>query len=56
MKAMSLSESLLTISEIGEAVSQTDRERLLFSVIRDCAFKIRKELAKETGIDELFSL
>jgi len=56
MKAMSLSESLLTISEIGEAVSQTDKVRLLFSVIRDCAFKFRKELAKEIGIDELFSI
>ena len=50
LEALGLSDNLIAISETGEAISSNDRERLLFNVIRDCAYKIRREVLKEKNI------
>ncbi len=43
VKALKISEVLIDTAEKGEAASSDDACRILFGVIRDCAYEIRKQ-------------
>ena len=46
-KALELARELTILADEGEAVSTDDGCILLYSIIRDCAYKIRDRAGKE---------
>ncbi len=44
-----LSDRILELTSAGDEVALNDMQRLFFSVVRDCAFKIKQELKKAKG-------
>ncbi len=44
-----LADKLVKLSCRGEEVAQNDRQRLFFTVVRDCAFKIKQEFYRAGG-------
>jgi len=46
-KAMELSRQLIILADDGEAVSDDDGCILLYSIIRDCGYRIRKQAVHE---------
>ena len=44
-----LADALLEVSGKGDEVAQNDSQCLFFSVVRDCAFKIKQELKRIQG-------
>lgn len=46
-QALELARKLIILADEGEAVSQDDGCVLLYSVIRDCAYKIRTQGERE---------
>jgi len=46
-KAIQLSRDMLILADQGQAEAEDDGCRLLFSIIQDCAYKIRLEAERE---------
>ena len=44
-----ITDRILELTSMGDEVSGNDTERLFFSVVRDCAFKIKQELKRAKG-------
>lgn len=49
-KALEYARRLTILADQGEASSQDDGCILLFSVIRDCAYKIRRQAEREREV------
>ncbi len=47
LKLLSLAEELLALADRGELETEVDSRRILFTLVRDCAFKIRAEVQRE---------
>lgn len=50
LKALEMTNTLLGIADKGEAVSYDDSYRILFGVIRDCAYKIQKQAERQCQV------
>jgi head-tail adaptor len=46
-QALELARLLTILADEGEAVSQDDGCRLLYAIVRDCAYKIRAQAQRE---------
>ena len=53
LEAMNLADKMLSISELGAESCDNDSCRLIFGVIRDCGYKIRRAVEEEQ-LEELF--
>ena len=49
-QALEFARKLTILADEGEAVSQDDGCIVLFSIIRDCAYKIRTEAEREKEV------
>lgn len=49
-RALELSRTLIVLADEGEAESEDDGCILLYSVVRDCAYRIRKQAEREKEI------
>ena len=47
LKALEMAEALMDIANKGEADTNDDACRILFAVMRDCTYKIRKQVERE---------
>ena len=43
LKALEMTNALMDIANKGEVTSDDDACRILFAIMRDCAYKIRKQ-------------
>ena len=48
-KALEIAEALMSTANEGEAVSNDDGCSILFAVMRDCAYKIRKQAQRQSS-------
>jgi hypothetical protein len=48
MQALEITAKLTTLAEEGEAESKDDGCRVLFGIVRDCAYNIRMHAEKES--------
>lgn len=47
LDVLSLAQELLAIADRGETEAEDDSCRILYAVVRDCAFKIHAEAQRE---------
>jgi len=47
LKALEMARELIRLADEGESVAENDSCVLLYGVIRDCAYKIRRQAEKE---------
>ncbi len=50
VKALKIAEALMETANKGEATSSDDSCRILFGVIRDCAYKILKQAERQRQV------
>jgi len=50
LKALEIAKALMDTANKGEAASGDDGCRILFGVMRDCAYKIRREAERQCQV------